>query len=159
VRLLRDHAQELREVGRTLTLHGRCLRIQFAGDVTAGTVLMAKGDTDHSEELRGHVTSAPHEPTSALRTVIQLTLRTDLRRILAGCPIEQSGLRENLHTIGVHARRHQLHAEQLLILIKDACAALPEGRELLMHPDRSGTLTRLISMAVEEFYDSAEPAV
>ena len=58
-----------------------------------------------------------------------------------------------------HARRHQLHAEQLLILIKDACAALPEGRELLVQPDRAGTLHQLISMAVEEYFHSAKPAV
>jgi hypothetical protein len=89
---------------------------------------------------------------SALRTVIQLSLRTDLRRILGGCPIEQSGLRENLRTIGAHARRHQLQAEQLLVLIKEACASLPEARELAGRPDRTETMERLIAMAIEEYY-------
>jgi hypothetical protein len=120
---------------------------------------MAEHDIDLSEDLLRRITPALQDPTAALRTVIQLTLRTDLRRVLAGCPIEQSGLRENLRTIGEHARRHQLHAEQLLILIKDACAALPEGRELLVHPDKAGTLNRLISMAVEEYFQTAKPAV
>jgi hypothetical protein len=94
--------------------------------------------------------------TSALRTVVQLTLRTDLRRVLAGCPIEQSGLRENLRTIGAHARRHQLRAEQLLILIKEVCAMLPEARELLAKTEHSATLDQLISMAVEEYYGTAD---
>lgn len=91
------------------------------------------------------------DSTADLRIVIQLTLRADLRRVLGGCPIEQSGLRDNLRTIGAHARRHRLRAEQLLIMIKEACAGLPEARELLAskHPE---VLERLISMAVEEYY-------
>jgi hypothetical protein len=120
---------------------------------------MAEGRIDGSDHILSRVGPAPRDPTAALRTVIQLTLRTDLRRVLAGCPIEQSGLRENLRTIGAHARRHQLHAEQLLVLIKDACAALPEGRELLVQPDRAGTLNHLISMAVDEYYGPGNQAV
>jgi hypothetical protein len=122
-------------------------------------VRMAERDFDLSDELLERIAPALQDPTAALRTVIQITLRTDLRRVLAGCPIEESGLRENLRTIGVHARRHQLHAEQLLILIKDACAAIPEGRELLVQPERAGTLNQLISMAVEEYYGATKPAV
>jgi hypothetical protein len=122
-------------------------------------VLMAENETDLWDGSLGHDAPAGHDPTSALRTVIRLTLRTDLRRVLAGCPSEQSGLRENLRTIGAHARRHQLRAEQLLVLIKDACAALPEGRELLVQPDRAGTLNKLITMAVEEYYGPSKPRV
>jgi hypothetical protein len=122
-------------------------------------VLMAKHEIDLPDDAGKGDTSARSDPTAALRAVIQLTLRTDLRRVLAGCPIEQSGLRENLRTIGAHARRHQLHAEQLLILIKDSCAALPEGRKLLVEPDRAGTLNQLISMAVEEYYGPVSPPV
>jgi hypothetical protein len=120
---------------------------------------MEESDTESAAELLSRVAPAPGDPIGALRTVIQLSLRTELRRILAGCPIEQSALRENLRTIAQHARRHQLHAEQLLILIKDACAALPEGRELFVQPERAGTLSQLISIAVEEYYDPAKPAV
>jgi hypothetical protein len=93
---------------------------------------------------------------STLRTVIQLSLRTDLRRILGGCPIEQSGLRENLRTIGAHARRHQLQAEQLLVLIKEACASLLEAREQAGRPDRTETMVRLIAMAIEEYYGAPQ---
>jgi hypothetical protein len=118
---------------------------------------MTENDFVPDEAGRGNAPGRP-DPTAALRTVIRMTLRTDLRRVLAGCPIEQSGLRENLRTIGAHARRHQLHAEQLLVLIKDACAALPEGREMLVQPERAGTLTRLISMAVEEYYGPVHPS-
>jgi len=120
---------------------------------------MEESDTESAAELLSRVAPAPGDPIGALRTVIQLSLRTELRRILAGCPIEQSALRENLRTIAQHARRHKLHAEQLLILIKDACAALPEGRELFVKPERAGTLSQLISIAVEEYYDPAKPAV
>jgi hypothetical protein len=122
-------------------------------------VLMTQNDLDLPDDAGRRNSPARHDPTAALRAVIQLTLRTDLRRVLAGCPIEQSGLRENLRTIGAHARRHQLHAEQLLVLIKDACAALPEGRELLVQPERAGTLNQLISMAVEEYYGPVNPSV
>jgi hypothetical protein len=92
------------------------------------------------------------EANAALRTVIQLTLRTDLRRVLAGCPIDQSGLRENMRVIGAHARRNRLRAEQLLILIKAACAALPEARRLQSTPAGSDILARVISIAVDEYY-------
>jgi hypothetical protein len=122
-------------------------------------VLMTDNDFELPEDAGKRNTSARSDSTAALRAVIQLTLRTDLRRVLAGCPIEQSGLRENLRTIGAHARRHQLHAEQLLILIKDACAALPEGRKILVEPDRAGTLNQLISMAVEEYYGPVAPPI
>jgi hypothetical protein len=113
-------------------------------------------DPEPSEYARKRDADRRSDSTSALRTVVQLTLRTDLRRVLAGCPIEQSGLRENLRTIGAHARRHQLRAEQLLVIIKEVCAALPEARELLAKPDHSETLNRLISMAVDEYYGPAD---
>ena len=111
-------------------------------------------DTDSGvpEESRAHHGEGRAEPTAALRTVIQLSLRTDLRRVLAGCPIEQSGLRDNLRTIGAHARRHQLRAEQLLVVIKEVCATLPEARELLGRRDHPETIDKLIPMAVDEYY-------
>lgn len=117
----------------------------------------------HSEmSSAGNTANADGDSTeqsnTALRTVIQLSLRTDLRRILGGCPIEQSGLRENLRTIGAHARRHQLQAEQLLVLIKDACASLPEARQLMGRPDRAETMERLIAMAIEEYYGVSQAA-
>jgi hypothetical protein len=99
------------------------------------------------------------EANAALRTVIQLTLRTDLRRVLAGCPIDQSGLRENMRTIGAHARRHRLTAERLLILIKEACAALPEARKLQASPAGTDILARVITMAVDEYYGKPRPPV
>jgi hypothetical protein len=95
---------------------------------------------------------AKDDSNAALRTVIRLTLRTDLRRIIGGCPIEESGLRENLRTIGAHARRYQLRAEQLLILIKEVSNTLPETRELMATPNKAHTLSQVITMAVEEYY-------
>ena len=105
------------------------------------------------------VTVSSGDPNAALRTVIQLTPRTDLRRILGGCPIEQSGLRENLRTIAAHTRRHQMRAEQLLILIKEVYAALPEAMELEVKPEMAGTLSQLISMAVDEYFGLLQPPV
>jgi hypothetical protein len=106
---------------------------------------------------RDHAGDGYVDSTAALRLVIQMTLRTDLRRVLSGCPIEQSGLRENLRTIGAHARRHMLRAEQLLILIKEVCANLPEARELAAgrQPD---TIDKIISMAVDEYYAPTDSA-
>jgi hypothetical protein len=111
-------------------------------------------DTDGDVARGGHARDGDGaaENTTALRTVIQLTLRTDLRRVIGGCPIEQSGLRENLRIIGAHARRHRLHAEQLLVLIKEVCAALPEARELAHTPEGPLALSQLVTMAVQEYY-------
>jgi hypothetical protein len=109
-------------------------------------------DTDFYPSNDGHDGDGTQASNAALRTVVLVTLRTDLRRLLGGCPIEQSGLRENLRTISAHARRHRLRAEQLLILIKEACASLPEARELLTQPERAGTLDQIIAMTVEEYY-------
>lgn len=103
--------------------------------------------------------NTPVEENEALRAVIQLTLRTDLRRILAGCPIDQSGLRENMRTIGAHARRHRLRAEHLLILIKEVCAALREARELQASPAGEETLAQVITIAVDEYYGHPIPPV
>jgi len=119
-------------------------------------MLMTDTEIGHPEGARGeHDQDGRVDSTAALRTVIQMSLRTDLRRVLSGCPIEQSGLRENLRSIGAHARRHRLRAEQLLILIKESCASLPEARELLAK-DRQGALDQLISMAVQEYYGPAD---
>jgi hypothetical protein len=116
---------------------------------------MTDTDPGVSEDPHDHNGDGRVDSTAALRTVVQLTLRTDLRRVLGGCPIEQSGLRENLRTIGAHARRHQVRAEQLLILIKEVCTSLPEARAILARPDRSGAFTQMISMAVDEYYGPA----
>jgi hypothetical protein len=122
-------------------------------------MLMTDTESGFPEGARGeHDKDSSVDSHGALRAVIQMTLRTDLRRVLAGCPIEQSGLRENLRTIGSHARRHRLRAEQLLILLKDVCASLPEARELLAK-DRQAALDQLISMAVEEYYGPADSGV
>jgi len=112
---------------------------------------------DSDVRFSGNVSSG--DPNAALRTVIQLTLRTDLRRILGGCPIEQCGLRENLRTIAAHARRHQMPAEQLLILIKEVNATLPEAMELRATAGMAGTLGQLISMAADEYYGLPQPPV
>ena len=64
-----------------------------------------------------------------------------------------------MRTIGAHARRHRLRAEQLLILIKEACAALPEARELQATPAGSDILAQVISMAVDEYYGKSPPPV
>jgi len=113
--------------------------------------------TNSDARFSGNVSSG--DPNAALRTVIQLTLRTDLRRILGGCPVDQSGLRENLRTIAAHARRHQMPAEQLIILIKEVIATLPEAMELRARTEMAGTLGQLISMAADEYYRLPHPPV
>ena len=115
-------------------------------------------DTDGEVASGGHARDgyAAGDEHAALRTVIQLTLRTDLRRVIGGCPIEQSGLRENLRIIGAHARRHRLLAEQLLVLIKDVCTALPEARELARTRDGPLALSQLVTMAVQEYYGALD---
>jgi hypothetical protein len=111
---------------------------------------MGNFETDvSSADLDGGATD---DSRAALRTVIRLTLRTDLRRIIAGCPIEESGLRENLRAIGSHARRHRLRAEQLLILLKEVSNTLPETRELMATPEKAHMLAQVITMAVDEYY-------
>jgi hypothetical protein len=112
---------------------------------------------DSDVRFSGNVSSG--DPNAALRTVIQLTFRTDLRRILGGCPIEQCGLRENLRTIVAHARRHQMPAEQLLSLIKEVNATLPEAMELRARAGTAGALGLLISMAADEFYGLSQPPI
>jgi len=113
---------------------------------------MSDTDSGVPEESNAHYVEGRAEPTAALRTGLERTLRTDLRRVLAGCPLEQSGLRENLRAIATHARRHQLRAEQLLVLIKEVCATRPEARELLGRRDHPETIDKLIPMAVDEYY-------
>jgi hypothetical protein len=157
--LLRHHAPELCTIDWSLSTHDDWLgvvveRHHFGkGGMMSHSAMNSTGDTASGD---GDSTVVSN---SALRTVIQLTLRTDLRRILGGCPIEQSGLRENLRTIGAHARRHQLQAEQLLVLIKDSCTSLPEARELIARPDRAGTMVQLIAMAIEEYYRVPRPTL
>ena len=116
---------------------------------------MSDSDREVVDDGRAKDGPGAADETSALRVVIQLTLRTDLRRVLGGCPLEQSGLRENLRAIGAHARRHQLHAEHLLVLIKEVCVALPEARELARTPDGPLALSQLMTMAVQEYYGPA----
>lgn len=120
---------------------------------------MTESNAHFSDNFTSADGAAPADPHGALRTVVQLTLRTDLRRILGGCPIEQSGLRENLRTIVAHARRHKMRAEQLIILIKEVNLSLPEAIELRARPKLTGTLDQLITMAVDEYFGLPQPPV
>lgn len=155
--LLRHHAEELRTIDRKLNTRDDLLQVVIETSFRRGGIMSHSEMNSAGNTTNGDGDSPVHSNT-ALRTVIQLSLRTDLRRILGGCPIEQSGLRENLRVIGAHARRHQLQAEQLLVLIKEACAALPEARELTGRPDRAETMERLIAMAIEEYYGTPQSA-
>ena len=67
-------------------------------------------------------------------------------------PRDAQQARQAVRDLCDDAHRRHLHAEQLLILIKDTWRAMPEARAGSSHVAPHDSLDRFISLCIEEYY-------
>ena len=79
----------------------------------------------------------------ALRSVLQAQLRGRLT---------DDQLRYAMRVLADEARRRDVRAEQLLVVVKNAWASLPEVHKLPAGEQRSAVLGRIVTMSINEYY-------
>lgn len=100
--------------------------------------------------MMAHDSSAPRPDLSA--TTIK-SLETALVVFLAN-PSETRGLETALRALTTEARQKRVHAEQLLIVLKDVWFALPSVRERPAGDAQNALLQRVITQCIREYYSS-----
>ena len=100
--------------------------------------------------MMAHDSSSPRPKLSA-------TAIAGLEKALAAFLANQSdaaNLDSALRTITVEAREKQVHAEQLLIILKDVWFALPQIRQSPSGDHQNAMLQRVITQCIREYYSS-----
>ena len=95
-----------------------------------------------------------HDPTvprpnlsAATITSLQLALSAYL-----GNPSDTKGLESALRALTLEAREKQVHAEQLLVVLKDIWFALPQIRGTPPGEPQHALLQRVITQCIREYY-------
>jgi lambda repressor-like predicted transcriptional regulator len=89
---------------------------------------------------------------AALRELLELPLRTAVRRLAHEGTFDQSTLREELRAICEDARQRGLRAEQLLIAVKEIWANEPIARDIANNAGGTPFLTQVVTMALDAYY-------
>lgn len=91
-------------------------------------------------------------PSDSFSDILRLTQEA-LRSTLPGSqrtPARDEEVRRILRQLCNRARDANLHAEDVIILLKHAWSELPEARPALH--DRDGTLAHVVTLSIEEYY-------
>ncbi len=67
---------------------------------------------------------------------------------------EDSRLRAVLRQIAEEARRKKMHAEQLLVVLKDVWYSLPAIKHLPEGAEQHRVLQRIVSLCIREYYSA-----
>jgi hypothetical protein len=94
--------------------------------------------------------STPGRPALSAESVD--ALRSALEEYLANGN-EVASLQPTLRRIAVEARERKIHAEQLLVLLKDVWFALPQIERVGTEPQRL-LLQRVITLCIREYYST-----
>jgi hypothetical protein len=96
-------------------------------------------------------------PADAFSAAALAALRCGLRAQLAGAPASDAGdLRRAIRLLCADAHRRGLRAEQLIVLLKQAWAALPEVQGLPQGRQGNEALAGIVSLCIDEFYAARE---
>lgn len=68
--------------------------------------------------------------------------------------VEDGRLRGVLRQIAEEARRKEMHAEQLLVILKDVWFALPSIKNLPEGAEQHRVLQRIVSLCIREYYSA-----
>jgi len=94
-----------------------------------------------------------HTPPSRLDDSTVNAVRDALRLYLADSS-EPGALQRALLQLSAEARDKDLHAEQLLVLLKDIWYALPEVRTMTDTTEQVRLLQRVVTMCIKEYYSA-----
>ena len=92
-----------------------------------------------------------HTPPSRLDDDTVAAVRDALRLYLAD-DSDSSTLQRALLRMSTEAREKEMHAEQLLVLLKDTWSALPEVRAMTDTTGQVRLLQRVVTMCIKEYY-------
>ena len=90
-------------------------------------------------------------PPSRLDAATVAAVRDALRLYLTDSS-DPSALRQALIRMSAEARDKQMHAEQLLVQLKDTWSALPEVRAMTDTTEQIRLLQRVVTMCIKEYY-------
>ena len=90
-------------------------------------------------------------PSSRLDEATVSAVRDALRLYLADSS-DPNALQQALVRMSAEARDKQLHAEQLLVHLKDIWSALPEVRSMTDSAEQIRLMQRVVTMCIKEYY-------
>lgn len=95
--------------------------------------------------------------SSSRRPNLSPTAISGLEKALAAFLANQSDtqkLEGALRSLTIEAREKQVHAEQLLVVLKDVWYSLPKVRETPSGDPQNALLQRVITQCIREYYSS-----
>jgi hypothetical protein len=95
--------------------------------------------------------SSPTPPQAQLDEATLARLRAALASY-AGHPVETGELRDTLCAMAQEAKEKRIHAEHVLIALKDLWGNLPEVRFATEPKDQVHALQRLVTLCIREYY-------
>ena len=95
-----------------------------------------------------------HLPSGTLSEETLAALRAALVRHLHHSP-PAPDLHESLIALAREARRKSIHAEQLLVVLKEIWSALPDVRNATNPRDQSVMLQQLVTICIREYYGAS----
>jgi hypothetical protein len=98
--------------------------------------------------MMAHDSSAPRPDLSASTIA---ALKQSLGKVLSN-PSDTSGLDDALRVLTAEAREKNVHAEQLLVVLKDVWFGLPAIRATPSGESQSALLQRVITQCIREYY-------
>ena len=116
-------------------------------DSTAGGTLIPQ-----REERESH-----YAQYTVLRLQIESAVMTEIHLHESQRALADSTLRSELRAVCAQAKRTDMRAEQLVIVIKDVWNSIPAARSHARPADAQSLLNRVVTLALDEFYP--EPPV
>ena len=98
-------------------------------------------------------TDSSHTPPSRLDAATVDAVRDALRAYLADSA-DPAALQRALQRMSTEARDKGMHAEQLLVMLKDAWSSLPEVRAMTDTTGQIRLLQGVVTMCIKEYYSS-----
>lgn len=118
---------------------------------------MRDGNGEQSQPATPHSGDATVAKV-AVRESLERTLRPDLQSMRGRGTVDRSVLTEKIRSLCQHAHEQGLHAEQVVILIKEMWAELLPPLTYDALRDEHNRLSDVVSLTIQEFYGPRNPS-
>jgi hypothetical protein len=111
---------------------------------------------EHGQTPSSEIESLPTRSlTDAAHAALRAVLGARIRQSIYDAPVPAARLRHAIRLLCDEARRRGVRAEQLVVVIKQAWASLPESRWRAGDDRGTEFLHRVVSICIEEYYADA----
>ena len=117
---------------------------------------MTPRDAEREKSTRSRMDDVP-VATTVVRECMERTLLTDLQTIRGRGAVDRSVLTEKIRSVCQDAHERGLHAEQVIILIKEMWAELRPPLTFDAIQDQNERLNAVVSLTIQEFYGPQTP--